>query len=196
MTTTIPVVFLKLIQINRSRMFDYKEQCRSLCKSIIAVSDCLKIDHEEDVVFVHPVLIHMPIPNDIDDSDSELVIFRSRDDGEIELIPKRTAMLCPSSQNCYTFQDQSFSGYVYLINYERPNVPIQFDVQPACLHLNERVIICKYMILSLLIFIPRHYRGIMISHWTSVCLSVCLSVRPSVSQSYVPIPSVRPYFVA
>ena len=100
----------QLIQINRSRMFDYKEQCKNLCKTILAVSDCLKVDFEDEVIFAKPVLVHMPIPNDIDDPESEIVIFRSRDDGEIELIPKRTAMLCPSSENCYTFQVQSFSG--------------------------------------------------------------------------------------
>ena len=100
----------QLIQINRSRMFDYREQCPNLCKSILAISDILKVYHEEDAVFVKPILVHMPIPNDIDDGESEIVIFRSRDDGDIELIPKKTAMLCPSTQNCYTFQIQTFSG--------------------------------------------------------------------------------------
>ncbi|KAL4222920.1 hypothetical protein ACF0H5_018960 [Mactra antiquata] len=100
----------KLIQINRQRMFDYKEQCPNLCKNILALSDVLKVFHEENVIFTKPVMVHLPIPNDIDDNESEIVIFRSREDGEVELIPKRTAMLCPSTQNCYTFQVQSFSG--------------------------------------------------------------------------------------
>ncbi|XP_052806587.1 uncharacterized protein LOC128235830 [Mya arenaria] len=100
----------KLIQLNRQRMFDYKEQCPTLCRNILAMSDILKVYHDEDIILQQPVMLHMPIPNDIDDCESELVIFRSRDDGELELIPKKTAMLCPSTQNCYTFQIQSFSG--------------------------------------------------------------------------------------
>ncbi|XP_045169614.1 uncharacterized protein LOC123532272 [Mercenaria mercenaria] len=100
----------KLIQINRDRMFDYKEQCPNLCRNILAISDIIKVYHDESVVFMKPIMVHLPIPNDIDDPESEIVIFQSRDDGELELIPKRTAMLCPSTQNCYTFQVQSFSG--------------------------------------------------------------------------------------
>ena len=91
-------------------MFDYKEQCPNLCRNILAMSDILKVYHDDNVVFMKPIMCHLPIPNDIDDPESEIVIFRSRDDGELELIPKRTAMLCPSTQNCYTFQVQSFSG--------------------------------------------------------------------------------------
>lgn len=91
-------------------MFDYKEQCPTLCRNILAISDILKVYHDDNVVFMKPVMVHLPIPNDIDDPESEIVIFRSRDDGELELIPKKTAMLCPSTQNCYTFQVQSFSG--------------------------------------------------------------------------------------
>ncbi|KAH3715401.1 uncharacterized protein LOC127855922 [Dreissena polymorpha] len=103
-------VAFKLIQLNRSRMFDYKEQCPHLCKNIPALSDILKVYYEDNVVFGMPIMVHMPIPNDIDDNESEIVIFQSREDGEIELIPKRTAMLCPSTQNCYTFQIQSLCG--------------------------------------------------------------------------------------
>ena len=46
-------------------MFDYKEQCQQLTRNILALSDLLRVYTEDDVIFSLPVMVHMPIPNDI-----------------------------------------------------------------------------------------------------------------------------------
>lgn len=52
----------------------------------------------------------MPIINDTDDYETELVVLRKREDGEVELIPRPSAMRCESTGNCYTFQIDRFCG--------------------------------------------------------------------------------------
>ena len=104
------LIYLQLIQLNRNRIFSYKETCAEHCKYISCISDVIFIKHDDDVTINEPALVHMPIINDSDDYETELVVFRKRADGEVEVIPRPSAMRCESTGNCYTFQIDRFCG--------------------------------------------------------------------------------------
>ncbi|XP_062599783.1 uncharacterized protein LOC134261360 [Saccostrea cucullata] len=104
------IVQFRLIQLNRNRIFSYKETCPDMCKYVTCISDVLFIKHDDDVIINEPALVHMPIINDMDDYETEIVVFRKRADGEVEVIPRPMAMRCESTGNCYTFQIDRFCG--------------------------------------------------------------------------------------
>ena len=98
------------MQLNRARIFSYKESCPELCRSIRAISDVLIIKHDENIEIGEPALMHMPIINDVDDYETEIVIFVRKENGDVDLIPRPSAMRCESTGNCYTFQADKFGG--------------------------------------------------------------------------------------
>ncbi|KAK3109164.1 hypothetical protein FSP39_024505, partial [Pinctada imbricata] len=104
------IVQFRLVMLNRARIFSYKESCPETCRTIRAISDVLIVKHDDDIVIGEPALIHMPIINDVDDYETEIVIFVRKDNGEIDLIPRPSAMRCESTGNCYTFQLDKFGG--------------------------------------------------------------------------------------
>jgi hypothetical protein len=94
----------QLVQINRNIMFANQEACPELCKSIVAISDLLCVSRDTEVEFEKPIVVHLPIPLDDATSDCELVLFQWRPGGELEVIPKRSAVMCRSTNHCYSFQ--------------------------------------------------------------------------------------------
>ncbi|XP_033762038.1 uncharacterized protein LOC117343686 isoform X2 [Pecten maximus] len=104
------IVQFRLVMVNRARMFGYKDCCTDQCQAIIAISDFLFIKFDKDVDIKEPALMHLPIINDIDDPDSEIVMFRIGSNEDTEIIQKRSAMRCESTTNCYTFQVDRFNG--------------------------------------------------------------------------------------
>jgi len=109
------VFHMKLVRINRSRMFAYKETCLDSCRAITAISDILFIKFDKDVDIRQPALVHVPIVNDIDDPESEIVMFRQDTNGEVHVTQMKSVVRCESTGNCYTFQVEAFNGFVMKI---------------------------------------------------------------------------------
>ncbi|OWF38215.1 hypothetical protein KP79_PYT19426 [Mizuhopecten yessoensis] len=104
------IVQFRLVMVNRSRMFGYKDSCTDHCQAITALSDFLFIKFDKDIDIQEPALMHLPIINDIDDPDSEVVMFRVGGNDSTEIVQKKSAMRCESTTSCYTFQVDRFNG--------------------------------------------------------------------------------------
>lgn len=101
---------MQLFQLNRNRIYSYKEACQDSCSAISAISDVLYVKFDQDVDIKEACLCHLPIINDIDDVDSELVVFKIRQDGTVSIAPAKSAVKCESTSTCYTFSVSEFNG--------------------------------------------------------------------------------------
>ncbi|XP_052096042.1 uncharacterized protein LOC127731152 [Mytilus californianus] len=93
----------RFIQINRNRMYGYKETCKEDCHGIVACSDILNVTHDGNVDINKPILVHLPILHDIEDSNSEIVLFERNLEGSLSIRIVNDAIQCEPHGNCYTF---------------------------------------------------------------------------------------------
>ncbi|CAC5397359.1 unnamed protein product [Mytilus coruscus] len=93
----------RFIQINRNRMYGYKETCKEDCHGIVACSDILNVTHDGNVAINKPILVHLPILHDIEDSNSEIVLFERNLEGSLSIRIVNDAIQCEPHGNCYTF---------------------------------------------------------------------------------------------
>jgi hypothetical protein len=49
-------------------MHGYKETCKDDCQGIVALSDIVSVTHDSNVTINKPIMVHLPLINDMDDS--------------------------------------------------------------------------------------------------------------------------------
>ncbi|VDI17002.1 Hypothetical predicted protein [Mytilus galloprovincialis] len=109
----------RFIQINRNRMYGYKETCKEDCHGIVACSDILNVTHDENVAINKPILVHLPILHDIEDSSSEIVLFERNLEGSLSLRIVNDAIQCEPHGNCYTFAVSCLNNSIALAKVKR-----------------------------------------------------------------------------
>jgi hypothetical protein len=91
-------------------MHGYKETCKDDCQGIVALSDIVSVTHDSNVTINKPIMVHLPLINDMDDSSCEMVIFQRNLDGDLSIYPVSDAIKCEPDGTCYTFGISSLNN--------------------------------------------------------------------------------------